>query len=421
MKRRSCHITNVMKGILWTTLFITFSSCDTSNNLTPDLKNYFVRYYGEKGKQEGVDLIVNDDDQSVFLLGNTTLDATGEMKVLLVKADWNGNFIWEKTYGGPDETAVDLEKTSDGKYVILSQFVTPSNGYDFKLLRIDENGDPIDSVSNGTVGNDYPTSVTNISDGGFIVTGSTDHTKDWAQGPDADDLRDIVHYRFDASLAEVSNWEAQYGPGYFDVGIKTIELPPNHFWVMGYTDLTVSGVVGNNLNLYYYSLDEFGLPGNKTVIEYADDQRLAAVTPAVSGYFLVGAHSAVGKTDIFISQLANNNGDLNPIGGQKNISLAGDITAVNVCKSSDGSGYLVIGNEMGLSGSSNIWLSKVRDIGGEVMWSASFGALGRNDDKAGAVAELPDGRILILGTVNLDEDNLKMALFKLNSEGKFAN
>ena len=51
----------------------------------------------------------------------------------------------------------------------------------------------------------------------------------------------------------------------------------------------------------------------------------------------------------------------------------------------------------------------------------SFG--GDGDDTAAAVAELPDGHIMVLGTMQLGNPpaQFKITLIKLNSNGKFAD
>ncbi len=67
-------------------------------------------------------------------------------------------------------------------------------------------------------------------------------------------------------------------------------------------------------------------------------------------------------------------------------------------------------------GTSNIWLTKI-DLSGKELWSVSFGS-DQGDDEVGAVAELPDGKILVLGTVELGDNKKKLTLIKLNSKGQ---
>ena len=54
-----------------------------------------------------------------------------------------------------------------------------------------------------------------------------------------------------------------------------------------------------------------------------------------------------------------------------------------------------------------------------VSWSASFGSL-EGDDTAGGVESLPDGRIAVVGTIQL-ETQRKMALIVTNPNGRFSD
>src|SRR5262245_11255889 len=98
-----------------------WQGCDTESNLDPDYKNYYIRYFGDEGLQEGVDLIVNEDDQSVMLLGTSTNPGTSTKRIFLVKTDWEGTLIWKKELGGPYDIAKDIERSNDGGFIILSE------------------------------------------------------------------------------------------------------------------------------------------------------------------------------------------------------------------------------------------------------------------------------------------------------------
>jgi hypothetical protein len=53
-----------------------------------------------------------------------------------------------------------------------------------------------------------------------------------------------------------------------------------------------------------------------------------------------------------------------------------------------------------------------------VLWSTTLGSEDE-DDTAAAVAELPDGKIVILGTMGLTDNQFKMAFIKVNRTGQF--
>ena len=57
-------------------------------------------------------------------------------------------------------------------------------------------------------------------------------------------------------------------------------------------------------------------------------------------------------------------------------------------------------------------------------WQAPIFFGGVGDDFAGSVMELPDGKILVIGTMTLGGElkgQTKMVLIKLNSNGRLAN
>src|SRR5687767_2479978 len=89
------------------TLLTLFLSCDTSSNVDPIFEKYFTKYYGEDGEQEGVDIAVNQDG-SIILLGNS-FSQSDPVSPFLVKTDALGNILWQKTFKGPEERAVDIE------------------------------------------------------------------------------------------------------------------------------------------------------------------------------------------------------------------------------------------------------------------------------------------------------------------------
>ena len=99
----------------------------------------------------------------------------------LVKLNSSGNFQWQKSYGGSNnDVAQSIQQTSDGAYIIAGYSlsndgdVTGNHGAeDFWILKIDFWGNIIWEKSYGGSGTDIANSISTTSDGGYIIAGSS--------------------------------------------------------------------------------------------------------------------------------------------------------------------------------------------------------------------------------------------------------
>lgn len=412
-------------------ILILFVSCDTENSIDPDYEDYYVRFFGDQGNQEGVDLIVDESEQTVVLLGTTTEPGTSVKRIFLVKSDWEGNLIWKKKLGGPYDVAKDIEFSNDGGFIILSESsndIQQSQGLGVKLILANLDGEKLDSTTfnspqEGNVfPSDYPKTVTPVDDG-YIVTGSTEFGTDWADPDRNNDVTDILHLKYFDNLQIDVDYGFYQHRADNDLGLKTVKVG-NDFYTFGSTRKSENEITNDDYNIECFS-------SNGNVLLFGNDQSgqdeivNSICSTFSSGYFLAGTYSnGPGTRDIYIGYTHEVNGKLEKAEGEGIIKIPLNtnrmITPTSVCQSkSSQSGYIIVGTE-GEDLEHNIWLCKVSEVGGKVLWSSVFGAGDRNDDRAGAVVELPDGKILVVGTVNLGVNNLKMGLFKLNNKGQFA-
>ena len=93
----------------------------------------------------------------------------------MIKTDAYGNELWKKTYGGTGyDVGRCVAKSSDGGYIITGYTDSYSGGdNDFWLIKTDENGTEERSKTFGMTSSDYGYCVSQTSDRGYIIVGTT--------------------------------------------------------------------------------------------------------------------------------------------------------------------------------------------------------------------------------------------------------
>ena len=423
-KRAMNKSNNTMWIIVAAVLLIT---CDTENNVKPGFPDFFIKYYGGTGNQGGVDMIEGSNGE-IYLLGNS--DSEKGKKFFVTKIDSTGKILAQQYFGDPDpltdEVAVDIEPAYDGNFIIAIQKRISATERDIKLLQISSDLVGIDSTTRTFGGDDEIKSVTTLGGAqrGFVMTGST--TADLFNDG-ISDVTDPFILKVDEGLDIFDPlWRTAGGGGQLDVGIKIYEYKganPFVSYVLFFSSNPTG--TGGDLDFYYIGINEFGGgEGDRQPLSEpnSSSEVLSQVIEDVSlGYILVGTSSTGnGPKSMYnsvfsldLSGSAQNQGN-QLITGESQDNLVGISAAVSA-----NSGYLLLGNQetqQNNTTNSNIILLK-RDLRGNAVWSSSFGA--DYLDKASKVIELSNGKILILGTVTLGNQE-KVVLIKVNSMGQFA-
>ncbi len=114
-------------------------------------------------------------DGGYIMTGSTLSYGAGGYDVYLIKTDANGNQTWSKTYGGlSDDAGYAVQQTTDGGYIITGYTVSYSvGGGDVYLIKTDESGNQTWYKTFGGTEDEEGYSVQQTTDGGFIITGST--------------------------------------------------------------------------------------------------------------------------------------------------------------------------------------------------------------------------------------------------------
>ena len=187
-------------------------------------------------------------DGGYIISGTTFSFGNGATNIYLIKADGNGNEIWNKTFGGTSNNwSYSVQQSTDGGYIIIGY--TNSFMEFVYLIKTDGSGNELWSKTFGGT-NDDSTSVQQTTDGGYIVTG---YTKSSGNG-DAD----VYLIKTDGSGNEL--WNKTFGGTYEDGGFDVQQTADGGYIITGKTlyagsvnsDLYLIKTDGNGNILYFY-------------------------------------------------------------------------------------------------------------------------------------------------------------------------
>lgn len=416
-----------MRLISLSTLALTafMLSCDTPGNVEPTFNEYFTKYYGEDGEQSGVDIVRNDDG-SMILLGNS-FSQTDPISPYIVKTDPQGNVLWQRVFKNDNETAVDIQLINGGANVAVLTNVqrTTTN---ICLYLLGQDGSLVDSLYITPAGNQVGRSVAQSSDNGFLITGYQD--PDPARNPGdmpPPDYADILLLKIDNGLSEVSDLSPGGGE-HIGSGVSTFEINFNnsaYYLVFGYSDRPRKDTASYQMCFQLIASNSDGVPTG--LHAYSEDEineeQIASSTlkipPALGdGYLVVGTTRSGSSSDLYLTRFVkplNPNETTHSLDGK--IPLGRRIEGVAAANAAP-DGYFVIADEVRENNKKDIFLIRVERLGA-VSWTRSFGSL-EGEDNAGGIEALPDGRIAIVGTIQL-ETQRKMALIVTNGNGTFSD
>jgi len=116
------------------------------------------------------------NDGGFIIVGATKSTGSGKDSIWLIKTNSTGIELWSEIFGGDDsDVGYSVTETSDGGFILVGSTESFGNGLsDVWLIKTDLNGNSEWNKTFGGYGSDEGYSVTETSDGGFILVGSTE-------------------------------------------------------------------------------------------------------------------------------------------------------------------------------------------------------------------------------------------------------
>ncbi|MCX6353558.1 MAG: C25 family cysteine peptidase [Candidatus Aureabacteria bacterium] len=138
-------------------------------------KQTWARTFGGSN-YDNANSIQQTSDGGYIVAGYTNSYGAGDYDFLILKLDSSGNQIWARTLGGSnDEYAFSIQQTSDGGYTMAGfteSYGAGSSG--LLILKLDSSGNQTWARSIESSDDDYPSSIQQTSDGGYIAAGETE-------------------------------------------------------------------------------------------------------------------------------------------------------------------------------------------------------------------------------------------------------
>lgn len=250
------------------------------------------------------DIVQNASDESYTAVGWTTSSNSFDVPknhevaskdVFFIKRTYTMSPITSKCYGGTgDDLGNCIATTTDGGYIIAGSTtstdgdVTDNNGgSDFWIIKIDFNGVILWQRCYGGSGNEEANSMTETSDGGYLIVGSTASNDSDVTGNHGNTDYWVIKIEADGNL----QWQKCLGGSGTDVAYSVIERKNGDFIVAGKSNSWNGNTTLNHGGYDYWivSVDNMGsLMWQKSLGGTADDEARGVVETTTDDLIIGG-------------------------------------------------------------------------------------------------------------------------------------
>jgi hypothetical protein len=344
-------------------------------------------------------------DGGYIIAGWTSSYVSGRADFWLIKTNNNGNEEWNRTFGGTDyDYGESVQQTTDGGYIItgITNFSYNTGYGDFWLIKTNNNGNEEWNKTFGGTNVDWPHSVQQTTDGGYIIMGVTNS---FGSGNE-----DIYLVKTDADGNKL--WDKTFGGISQDLGYYAQQTSDEGYIITGGTYSSSSGsydiwLIKTNING-----DE---TWNRTYGGISGDNGYYIQQTSDGGYIVIGYTYSFssGKEDIWLIKTDTSGNKV----WDKTFGGIHHDGGYSVQQTSDG-GYIITGYTDSFdAGNYNVWLIKT-DNNGIEEWNRTFGGT-TTDDNGRSIQQTSDGGYIILGsTKSYDTGDYDVLLIKTDSKGK---
>ena len=456
-----------MKNLLYILFVVSLISCQIEDDNAPQPDDGFIKYYGSLAEQEAVDIepvwnADSSDIESFVILGTQQLE--GQSKDYFVAlADASGNLVNSNSFGfrnvfqGVDVNNDGMPDTVEAQdvagqiaiipsgYVVVgtSSISATSTNFDIVDLEVmtyaflDQDLNVIGRVQRRIGELDIPADIQldlfgndilQLSDGSFLVAGAKESSTDL----------DFYAIRFGVQ-PDTIYWEETYGlkgGGLDDVFVRAFERDNQNIAFFGYSqDFGDNGERGTNVTFLEVNTNGNVVRSNSTGIEddpiFDFNDVLTDVVEKPGGYLAVGTSTVNDLAYSFFMDI-----DDNGLSSRKD-TLSSEFTfngerlqtmalGVTTSRTND---FVIVGqypsfrtDDASRDGAATrggeAMFMRINQVGEKVAGFENNYGLGDGNDAAVDAVVLPDGKIVVLGTIDFGGGVKLISLIKLNDTGQ---
>ncbi|MBN1860297.1 MAG: PKD domain-containing protein [Candidatus Thermoplasmatota archaeon] len=321
-------------------------------------------------------------DGGYIISGYTRSYGANGHNIWLIKTDSSGNELWNNTFGGSnDDEGESVQQTTDGGYIITGWTKSyGSGGKDLWLIKTDSQGDEEWNKIFGGAYDDGGTTVQQITDGGYVISG---YTSSYGTGS-------VDAWLIKTDELGNQEWNKTLG-GYSSDGAWCVQQTTDGGYVLtGWTFSSGPGYVGN---AWLVKTDNEGNQQWSHAFGGDDVDRGYHVQQTTdSGFIITGYTSSFGAglDDVLLIKTDSSGNEqwIKTFGG------TGRDYGYCVEQTIDG-GYIITGYTLSYgAGGDDVWLIKT-NAEGEKRWDRTYG--GVNSDVGYHVQQTTDTGYIITG------------------------
>jgi len=225
----------------------------------------------------------------------------------VVKLNAVGSIEWQKCFGGTSgDNATSIQQTSDGGYIVAGLScsndgdVTGHHGSadcaDYWVVKLNSAGDIIWQKSLGGSGHDYPYSIQQTSDGGYVVAG-------YSNSEDGDVTGNHGYYDYWVVKLDSSGtleWQKSLGGGSNDIGKSMLQTSDGGYIIAGMSNSDDGDVTGNHGGSDYWvvKLNSSGDIVWQKCLGGSDDDFARSIQQTFDGGYIIAGTSNSDDGDV---------------------------------------------------------------------------------------------------------------------------